>query len=112
MESGEEKRFVGLKYDKKNDEYKPNSASTLATLEQFGIIHRYMNYLFDKIISELKSGNIEADPIEDNSAGGSVCSYCPYHPICRFEGEPRERKQSKYPLVTMQEELGEIPKEE
>lgn len=108
MEIGEEKRFVNLKYDKDTEEYKSNASSTLATLEEFGIIQRYIDSLFRDVMDNLKRGNIEAEPIEDNSAEGSACSYCPYHPICRFEGEPRKRIECKKPLVKMREELGEL----
>lgn len=108
MEIGEDKRFVGLKYDKKEDVYKPNSASTLATLEQFGIIRRYIDKLFDEVINEMKSGNIEAIPIEEENLEGSSCSYCPYKPVCRFDGVPRERIKCEYPFVKMREELGEL----
>ncbi len=105
MEEGREKRFVNLKYDKKNDEYVAGASSTLATLEDFGIIQRYIDTIFCDVMENLKSGNIEPNPIEDNSAGGNVCSYCQYHSICRYEGEIRERIKCKTPLARMKEEL-------
>lgn len=108
MEIGDEKRFVNLKYDKNNDEYCSNAQSTLATLEEFGIIKRYIDMLFNDVIDNMKAGNIEASPIEEKNSGGSSCSYCPYHPICRFEGEPREKIKCEFPLLKMRQELGEV----
>ncbi len=106
MEAGEEKRFVDLKYDKKLDCYVSSSSSTLATVEEFGIIQRYIDMLFRDVMEEMKAGKIEADPIEEDNSGGSACSYCMYHPICRFEGEPRQRIKCDKPLAKMREDLG------
>lgn len=105
MESGSEKRFVNLKYDKETDTYVSNSYSTLATLEEFGLIRRYIDNLFAETVQSIKCGNIEANPIEEKNSEGSACAYCPYHPICRYEGEPRERITSDFPLKTMKEVL-------
>ncbi len=111
MEIGEEKRFVGLKYDKKLDEYASSASSTLATVEEFGIIQRYIDMLFRNVMDDMKAGRIEADPIEENNSGGSACSYCLYHPICRFEGEPRQKIKCDKPLLKMREDLGETENE-
>jgi len=105
MESGKEKRYVSLKYDKEQDIYLPNSYSTLATLEEFGLIRRYIDSLFDETVKNIKCGNIEANPIEEENSEGSACAYCPYHPICRYEGDARERLTSEFPLKTMKEML-------
>ncbi len=106
MESGDNKRFVGLKYDKKTGDYVSTSSSTLVQLEAFGLIERYINALFNEVVGALKKGDVEPSPIEEGS-GRTSCDWCSFKPICRYEGEARKRKREKKPLEYMKIVLGE-----
>ncbi|MBE6701320.1 MAG: hypothetical protein E7582_05465 [Ruminococcaceae bacterium] len=107
MELGEEKRFVDIKFDKKIGEYTSSSASTLVKMEEMGLIERYINSIFDDVAKDLKKGRIEASPLENGSSKSSNCSWCPYRPICRFEGEERKLIKADNPLEYMKEKLEE-----
>ncbi len=102
---GETFRFIDLKVGKEPNEYNACTSSTLTTLEGFGLIKRYIDMMFNNIVDSIKLGDIEAAPIEPKGNDRLCCDYCPYHPICRFEGEARERLKTKEPLVMMQEML-------
>jgi ATP-dependent helicase/nuclease subunit B len=105
MESGEEKQFMDLKKAKEDDGYAETKLSSLVTLEQFGLIERYINHLFGEVLDELKDGKVSPDPLESEDRKSSACDWCKYHAICRFDSEARQRKRSDTPLVDMEEEL-------
>lgn len=100
MESGENKRFIDLKYDKKTGTYSNTASSTLIQLEAFGLIEKYVNFLFDSVMTSLKEGDITPEPLEDGT-GKSSCDWCSYKAICRFEGEGRKRIKEKNPIEYM-----------
>ncbi len=106
MEEGENKRFVDLKYDKKSDTYTGNASSTLIQLEAFGLIERYINSLFDSVMSTLKSGDISPEPLEEGS-GRTSCDWCSFKSICRYDGQCKKRIKEKKPLEYMKNVLGE-----
>ncbi len=106
MESGEEKRFIDLKFDKKTESYSDTTLSTLVQLEAFGLIERYINSLFNDVMTTLKSGDIFPEPLEESS-GRSSCDWCSFKPICRYEGEKRKKVKEKYPLEYMKSVLKE-----
>lgn len=53
----------------------------LITLEQFGMLHKKINNLVEKMGNELQSGVIERLPIK-NSTHLNTCDYCDYSDIC------------------------------
>lgn len=106
MESGEDKRFVGLKYDKKTGDYVSTASSTLIQLEAFGLIERYINVLFNEVVGTLKKGDVAPQPLEEGS-GRTSCDWCSFKPICRYEGEARKPRREKKPLEYIKSVLGE-----
>ncbi len=106
MEKGESKFNLSLKKDKDTDMYVPSTnLASLATLEEFGVIERYINYVFKEAVSDIAGGRIEANPIEDDSTEKCACSWCEYRPICRYEGEIRQKACSDNPIEEMKKIL-------
>ena len=104
METGENKRFIDLKYDKKTESYSNTASSTLIQLEAFGLIERYINSIFNDVMDTLKRGDIAPEPLEESS-GRSSCDWCSFKSICRFDGEKRKKIKEKYPLEYMKNVL-------
>lgn len=104
IESGEEKRFVDLKYDKKTESYKGSASLTLVQLESFGIIERYINSLFESVITTLKKGDIAPQSLDEGNNKTS-CDWCSYKSICRYDGEVKKRIKEKHPLQYMEDTL-------
>ena len=100
MEYGENKRFVDIKCDKKTGEYTGNASTTLIQLEAFGLIEKYINTLFEDVVSTLKRGDIEPQPLDEGS-GRTSCDWCSFKPICRYDGDCKKRKKEKNPLDYM-----------
>lgn len=104
MESGENKRFVDLKYDSKTESYKGTASSTLVQLESFGIIERYINSIFQSVMTTLKEGDIAPEPLDEGS-GRASCDWCSYKAICRYEGDTKKKIKEKNPLQYMKDSL-------
>ncbi len=104
MESGENKRFVDLKYDSKTESYKGTASSTLVQLESFGIIERYINSIFQSVMTTLKEGDIAPEPLDEGS-GRTSCDWCSYKAICRYEGDTKKKIKEKNPLQYMKDSL-------
>lgn len=89
VEPGSEGRFLNIRLSKKS----VLTGETLATAEQWGVMHRHVNEIIREIGLELAKGVISADPYlkGDNR---SPCDYCDYREACHFEegsGEDRHR---------------------
>ncbi len=80
--------------------------SSLASLQQFGQLHRHIGRLLTDMATELHAGAVEARP-----AGGIAdgCQYCDYHDICCHEADDPVREIAKRSL---EEALAELEKED
>lgn len=66
---------------------KISAGDSLATLEQFGSLEKYIRRLTADNVNCLKKGNIDVNPY---NLGKDSCEYCDNYPICRYEGTPRK----------------------
>ncbi|MBQ9941194.1 MAG: PD-(D/E)XK nuclease family protein [Clostridia bacterium] len=62
------------------------SSDGLATLEQFGILEKYIKELTSYNVNMLKKGNISVNPF---TIGKKSCEFCDCLPVCRFDGTGR-----------------------
>lgn len=83
MEPGLEKRFLPVKFKKEGGF---TADSQIATLEQFGALHRYIRKTLSDLAAELRAGSVAADPwfksVQDNS-----CVFCDYQEACLYDEE-------------------------
>jgi len=80
MEPGSDKRFVPVKFKKDGG----LSGDSLATLERFGALDRYIDKTLAELALELRAGNVEADPWFKN-ARDNACQFCDYRQACLFD---------------------------
>lgn len=59
----------------------PVSATSLATLEEFGKIFKKVDMLIAEMGKNIYNGNIEAKPLK---GGHDSCEYCPYDSVCAY----------------------------
>ena len=59
----------------------PVSATSLATLEDFGKIFKKVDMLIAEMGKNIYDGNIEAKPLK---GGHDSCEYCPYDSVCAY----------------------------
>lgn len=59
----------------------PVSATSLATLEEFGKIFKKVDMLIAEMGKNIYDGNIEAKPLK---GGHDSCEYCPYDSVCAY----------------------------
>lgn len=59
----------------------PVSATSLATLSEFGKIFKKVDMLIAEMGKNIYSGNIEAKPLK---GGHDSCEYCPYDSVCAY----------------------------
>ena len=59
----------------------PVSATSLATLEEFGKIFKKVDMLITEMGKNIYDGNIEAKPLK---GGHDSCEYCPYDSVCAY----------------------------
>lgn len=59
----------------------PVSATSLATLEEFGKIFKKVDMLIAEMGKNIYDGNIEAKPLK---VGHDSCEYCPYDSVCAY----------------------------
>mgnify|MGYP002673441137 FL=1 len=59
----------------------PVSATSLATLEEFGKIFNKVDMLIAEMGKNIYDGNIEAKPLK---GGHDSCEYCPYDSVCAY----------------------------
>ncbi len=84
MEPGPDKRFLPVRLAKAGGYTKASEAS-LATLEQFGALSRYIDGTLKKLAAELKAGSVTADPWFKNGRD-NACAFCDYKEACLFDG--------------------------
>ena len=83
MEPGEDKRFLPIRLKKDGTPYKDSEAS-LATLERFGALRRYIDETLRQLAEALRSGSVTADPWY-KSARENACAWCDYRQACLFD---------------------------
>lgn len=79
VREGTSGRFLPIRITKKS----VITGKTLATAEQWGIMHRHVNEIIREIGQEIAKGVIAADPYQKGMA--SPCDYCDYREACHFE---------------------------
>lgn len=77
----------------------------LADTAQFQLLHAYVFRLLGKMVDDIASGNVEANPYCRGSSK-NVCNYCPYGAICHPESVPGRRKYMKMTAQRFWEEVG------
>lgn len=85
MEPGEEKKFLPVKL-KKTGEWTQASLGSLASLEQFGALGKYIGQTLRDMTAELRAGSVTADPWF-KSARDNACAWCDYAKACLFDEE-------------------------
>ena len=83
MEPGEDKRFLPVKLTKAGGWTKASQAS-LASLEQFGALSRYIDATLSELAGHLRSGSVTADPWY-KTARDNACTFCDYRQACLFD---------------------------
>lgn len=84
MEHSGEGKFIPARIGKNGA---PLASSSIATLEQFGKLKRFLDKMFRATAEQLRRGEIDVDPF---CRGKDSCQWCRFKPVCRFEGEGRE----------------------
>lgn len=72
----------------------------VATAEELGKLSRYVDTLLKKIASELRGGNIDADPC-GRSENDNACTYCEFASACHFmDVDERDHMEMIRPVST------------
>jgi ATP-dependent helicase/nuclease subunit B len=108
MEPGPTKRFLPVRLTKSGDIHK-SSLSSLATLEQFGALNRYIDKTLYQLRQELCQGRVDADPWY-KSAQDNACVHCDYQKACLFD-ENRDSWRLR-PSLSAEESWQTIEKED
>ncbi len=80
----------------------------LVTREQFKLLKGYVFRLVSRLVDEIASGNVQANPYTRGSESGA-CKYCPYEMICKAKDGPQRRN---YKTMDAQRFWEEVEKEE
>ncbi|MEY7999086.1 helicase-exonuclease AddAB subunit AddB [Clostridium sp. Mt-5] len=67
----------------KKDGSLSKSKSSLATVEQFQLLRKYVRDTIENLCEKMLEGNIEVTPYKNKNR--SACSYCIYSAICQFD---------------------------
>lgn len=67
----------------KKDGSLSKAKSSLATVEQFQLLRKYVRNTIGKLCDEMLEGNIDIAPCKNKNR--SACSYCIYSAICQFD---------------------------
>ena len=73
-----ERRFSGWSFNSAKD--KDEDVYFKRNLYDIDLVRQCLNELYEHFYNSLIIGKIDLDPIE------GACTYCPYKPICRFDG--------------------------
>lgn len=96
--------FIPAKMNKNGSMH---ASSSIASLEQFGILGKRAEAILTDMALTLRSGDIDAAPFA--AKGGSTpCGYCPYRAVCGHEDGDRVREPlyaGKDIFETLKEEL-------
>lgn len=64
--------------------------SSIATIEEFYKMQKYINKLIKQISKEILTGKIDIKPYYDSKTKNTPCSYCSYKSICKFNANQNE----------------------
>lgn len=81
VESGGGPRFLPVRVSKRTGAV---TGESLATAEQWGLLHRHVGKILRDIAGEIATGNIDADPYL-RAGNRSYCDFCDYAAACHFE---------------------------
>lgn len=84
MEKNLERQYIPAGYGSNNRFFGENN---LKTVEEFGEISKQIEGILRKIATEMKSGCVNAKPLEVSNPDESPCVYCKMKPICRRVGK-------------------------
>lgn len=90
---------------KKNKDGETEISGSIATSAQLGKLGLYVEEQLRRMVRELASGNIDADPWA-RSEQDSACTYCEFAPACHFENG-RGGDRIEYICATGAEQLWE-----
>ncbi len=85
MEHGD--KVIRLPISRKSD---GNVYGEIATQDQFGMLKLYVFRLLAKMVDDIASGNIAANPYTRGS-NHNACTYCPYKAVCHMESVTERR---------------------
>lgn len=57
--------------------------SSVATMEQFRLLRRYVRQLLKDLSREILRGSVAIKPVKNKE--GSACKFCAYSPVCQFD---------------------------
>ena len=95
MEPGPDKRFLPVKFTK-TGAFTKDTLGSVASLEQFGRLSRFIDDTLRRLGEELRSGSVEADPWY-RSARDNACLWCDYAEACLFD----ETKDCRRPRMNL-----------
>ena len=81
VEPGGGPRFLPVRVSKRTGAI---TGESLATAEQWGVLHRHVEKILRDIAGEIATGNIDADPYL-RAGNRSYCDFCDYAAACHFE---------------------------
>ena len=84
MEPGKDKRFLPVKITG-SGEHAAAAGGTLASLEQFGALSRFIDKTLADLAGELKAGSVTCDPWYKSSRE-TACTFCDFKEVCLFDG--------------------------
>lgn len=87
MENGLGGKYIPVTITKQGT-VSSNSRRSLITPTGYEIAGRFVRWKLAQMCGELSAGNISPDPVSDTY---SPCFDCDYYPVCRYEGEPRQK---------------------
>ena len=86
------------------------SGDSLASLEQLGVLRRYLEKTLNQIGELMRDGEIDANPIY-RSPMDNACQYCDYQEACHFrEGDGGDKKRflTKFKVPEVWEKMREV----
>ncbi len=83
MEPGQDKRFLPVKLTRTGGVDK-RSAASLASLERFGSLSRFIDKTLQDLADQLRAGSVAADPWYKSSRE-NACAWCDFRQACLFD---------------------------
>jgi len=68
--------------------------SSVATIDQFKLLSKYVRKLLKDLCSEIMKGNVSIKPYKKK--GSTSCNYCSFMPVCQFD---TSMKENSYKLL-------------
>jgi ATP-dependent helicase/nuclease subunit B len=88
MESGENKKYLPVKYDKDGIA----KGDSLVNSQQTELLSKHVENMLFKAAREILGGEIKRSP-HYKSADDNTCRYCEYHSICGFDEDMGDRRR-------------------